>query len=282
MHPVRAALLAVLVAGAWFVQPPGAAAAGPAPTSPATTTLATTTPATVSTAATMDSQILNSMNADRASRNLVALRVDSRLAAWATDRAAWMADHAILTHTSYGGSPCNLFVVERITWYQCGEAIADTTTTFGAKAASALYGLWKGSPEHFALITSSTFNYVGVGVAYRAANHTTYGSILFLEGPEHNRPIPSWTSAYHYAQTVHWSWTAYEPRLQTHTAAVANYDVQIRVNRGSWHWLRIRSTGTSATFRNLAPGTSLEIRIEARDTVGNVSGWLTSTTFTVP
>ena len=195
MHPVRAALLAVLVAGAWFVQPPGAAAAGPAPTSPATTTLATTTPATVSTAATMDSQILNSMNADRASRNLVALRVDSRLAAWATDRAAWMANHAILTHTSYGGSPCNLFVVERITWYQCGEAIADTTTTFGAKAASALYGLWKGSPEHFALITSSTFNYVGVGVAYRAANHTTYGSILFLEGPEHNRPIPSWTSA---------------------------------------------------------------------------------------
>jgi uncharacterized protein YkwD len=277
MHRGLATLLALLVAAAWFAQPLGAAAAGTAPTSPATTSTATT-----STAATMDSQILSSMNSDRANRKLVALRVDTRLAAWATDRAAWMASHAILTHTSYGGSPCNLFVIERITWYECGEAIADTTTTFGSNAASALYALWKGSPEHFALITSSTFNYVGVGVAYRAANHTTYGSILFLEGPEHNRPIPSWTSAYLNGRTVHWGWTAYDPRLQTHTAAIANYDVQMRVNHGSWFWLRTDSTAITATFRDRAPGTSWEIRIRARDTAGNTSVWLSSTTFTVP
>jgi len=268
---VLAALLATIVAGVWFAQPVEVAAAGPATISPAAT----------SAAVTMDGQILSSINADRASRKLVALRIDTRLATWATDRATWMASHATLTHTSYGGSPCNLFVIERVTWYQCGEAIA-YTTTFGTKAASALYTLWKGSPEHFALITSNTFNYVGVGVAYRASNHTTYASILFLEGPEHNRPIPSWTPAYNYGRTVYWSWTAHDPRLQTHTAAIANYDVQVRVNRGSWHWLRIRSTGVSATFRNQAPGTSWQIRIRARDTVGNVSAWLTSITFTVP
>ena len=266
MQPGLLAVFVMLIAGAWFGQPAATAAASPA---------------SVSTASAMDSQILTSINADRASRSLVSLRVDSRLAVWAGDRAAWMASHADLTHTSYGGSPCNLYVIERITWYQCGEAIADTTTAFGTKAASALYSLWRSSPEHFALITSTTFNYVGVGVAYRAANHTTYGSILFLEGPEHNNPIPSWTEAWVNGQTVHWAWTAYEPRLQSHTAAVRNYDVEMRRDHGSWNLLRSNNTDVSATFRNLPAGTTWEIRIRARDTVGNVSAWLSSATFAV-
>ncbi len=238
------------------------------------------TPATT-TASRMDSQILASLNADRTARNLTPLRLDSRLITWSADRAAWMASHALLTHTSFGGSPCNLYVIEKITWYQCGEAVADTTAAYGAKAASSLYALWRGSAEHFALITSTTFNYVGIGVAYRAANRTTYASILFLEGPEHNRPIPSWTQSWVAGTTVHWGWTAREPILQTHTAAIRGYDVELRTNGGAWHLLRTNSTDTSATFRNRSPGSSWQIQVRARDNVGNVSGWMTSATFTV-
>lgn len=274
MHPGLLAVFALLLAGAWFGKAAGPVTASQPVLSPAAS-------AAASTAGTMDSQILTSINAARATRKLVSLRVDSRLAAWAGDRAAWMASRADLTHTSYGGSPCNLYVIERITWYQCGEAIADTTSAFGTKAASALYSLWRSSPEHFALITSTTFNYVGVGLAYRAANYTTYSSILFLQGPEHNNPIPSWTAASVSGQAVHWAWTAYEPKLQTHTAAVKNYYLELRRDDGAWILLRTNNTDTSATYPNLPLGTTLEIRIRARDTVGNVSAWLPSTTFTV-
>jgi uncharacterized protein YkwD len=264
-QPGLVAIFVLLLGLASLGQPSPAAAFGPA----------------VTTASTMDSQILTSLNNDRLALKLAPLRLDSRLIAWSADRAAWMASHALLTHTSYGGSPCNLYVIEKITWYQCGEAIANTTASFGAKAATALYALWRASPDHYALITSKTFNYVGIGVAYRAANHTTYASILFLEGPEHNRPIPSWTESWVSGTTVHWGWTAREPILQTHTAAIRSFDLELRTNSGSWHLLRTNSTDVSATFRNLPPGSTWQIQIRARDSVGNLSGWLTSSTLTV-
>lgn len=268
MHSGLLVVFVVLASIAWFGRPGSTEALNPA--------------TTASTASTMDGQVLAAINQDRAALSLVALRLDSRLIVWSADRAAWMASHASLTHTSYGGSPCNLYSVMRVTWYQCGEAVAETTATFGASAASALYALWKASPEHEALITSTTLNYLGIGVAYRAANHTTYASILFLEGPEHNRPIPSWTSAYVSGQTIHWAWTAREPVLQSHTAAIRDYDVQIRRSGGAWQTLRSNNTDVSATFRNVARGTAWEIRIQARDTAGNLSGWLNSATLRVP
>ncbi len=261
LHHGLLAVLVLLLAGAWFGQPAPVAA--------------------TTAAVQMDGQILTSINKERTSLKLVPFRLDGRLVTWATDRAAWMASAGILTHTSYGGSPCNLYNTMHVTWYQCGEAVAETNAAFGGTAASALYSLLKNSPEHDALMASSTFNYVGIGVAYRASNHTTYLSILFLEGPERNRPIPSWTSVYASGGTVHWSWTAYDPLLQTHTGTIRNYDVELRRNNGTWHLLRSGNPATSATFRGLPPGTSWALRIRARDNYGNVSGWLTSTTLVV-
>ena len=260
------AIFALLLGLASFGQPAAAAAVS---------TSTTMTPATT-TASIMDGQILASLNADRTARNLIPLRFDRRLSAWSADRAAWMAGRALLSHTSYGGSPCNLYVLEKITWYQCGEAVADTTASYGAAAATALYALWKGSPDHWALISSTTFNYVGVGVAYRAANHTTYASILFLEGPERNPPIPSFTNSWVSGTTIHWDWTAHEPILQSHTAAIRSYDVLLCSNSGAWHALRTNSTDISATFRNVPPGSTERIQIRARDSAGNLSGWLAS------
>jgi len=169
----------------------------------------------------------------------------------------------------------------RITWYQCGEAIADTNATPGPVGAAALYALWKGSPDHYALITSTTFNYIGIGVTYRPANRTTYASILFLEGPDRTMPIAGWTGVSLIGRTVHWGWTAYDPILQSHLAGVKNYDVELRVNNGAWGLLRSASTGGSCTMPNRAPGSTWALRVRARDNAGNVSRWLTSATVAV-
>lgn len=255
------AVLVILFAGAWF----GGA-------SPIKAT---------STGEAMDAQILASINHDRAGLHLLPLRLDARLISWANARSAWMAARGVLTHTSFDGSPCNLYNVMRIAWYQCGEAIADTNAPTGAVGATALYSLWKNSPDHYALITSTTFNYIGIGVTYRPANRTTYASILFLEGPDRTMPIERWTNLSLIGQTVHWGWTAYDPLLQTHLAGVRNYDVELRVNNGAWGLLRSGSTPVSCTMPNRVRGSTWALRVRARDYAGNVSGWLTSPTVAI-
>jgi uncharacterized protein YkwD len=254
-------VLVVLAAGVWFGRPPSVNA--------------------TSTAATLDAQILASINKDRASLGLHALRLDSRLVGWSADRSAWMAGRGVMTHTSYDGSPCNLYNVMRITWYQCGEAIAYTNATPGPAAGAFLYNLWKGSPDHYALITSNTFNYIGIGITYRPANGTTYASILFLEGPDRSLPIASLTNGSVNGGTVQWGWTAHDPILQTHTAGVKDYDIELRSNNGSWRMIRANSVTLSYTLRNQLPGSTWALRVRARDNAGNVSGWVTSATIVV-
>ena len=61
------------------------------------------TPTQASTESSMASTILSLLNGDRVSMGLRALRVDSRLADLATNRAAWMASTGLMSHQSYGG-----------------------------------------------------------------------------------------------------------------------------------------------------------------------------------
>ncbi len=264
IRATRSGLLAVLVlllAGTW---------------------IATAAPVrATSTAEAMEAQILGAINSDRGAAGLTALRLDSRLVDWSIERSAWMAARGILTHTSWNGLPCTMYNIEHVTWYGCGEAIGDTNATPGSAGANVLISAWRASPDHDALIKSAAYNYVGIGVTYRPANRTTYASILFLEGPDRTRPIPSWTSQALTGRTIHWGWTAYDPLLQTHLAGVRNYDVDIRVNGGAWASLRTSSTGVSCTMPNEAPGSTWQLRVRARDNAGNLSGWLTSATFVV-
>jgi len=237
---------------------------------------------TASTAASMDTQILGLMNNDRQAAGLQPLRRDSELVTWSADRSAWMASHADLTHTSWGGAPCTLYSREGLSWFGCGEAIGDTTATFGSSAATFLYSLWKNSPEHEALIMSKTFNYVGIGVAYRSSNHTTYASILFLEGPDISRPTAVLTAQQLNGRSIHWAWGASDPTLQTHTAGIRDYDVQIRVDGKAWVTLRSNTTVTSESTPSERSGSKWALRVRAEDRAGNASAWVTSATFVIP
>jgi uncharacterized protein YkwD len=252
------AVLVMLLAGTWI------ATAGPV--------------SATTTAQAMSAQILASVNADRRSAGLVALRLDARLVTFSADRSSWMATRGVLSHASWNGQPCSMYNLEHIAWYGCGEAIGYTTTAFGAAAAAALFNMWTASPDHNALIKSTAYNYIGIGVAYRAASHTTYASILFLDGPDRTKPIPSWTLQSQVGGTLHWKWTAYDPALQTHLAGVRNYDVDIRVNGGAWVHLRTNAAAGSCTMPHELPGSTWVLRIRARDNAGNVSGWITSAT----
>lgn len=235
---------------------------------------------TAATAGAMETQLLGLINHERVADGLVSLRKDTRLATWAGNRSAWMAARGVLTHTSWDGAPCTMYAKMKITWYGCGEAIGFTSAAFGSAAATFLFNLWKASPDHQALLMSASYNYLGIGVSYRASTHTTYASILFLEGPDRSPPVARYLHQGVSGHDVNWSWTAADPLLQTHYAGFKSYDVELSVNGGAWRRARTGSTAIAVTIRNEKAG-KYRLRIRARDRVGNLSAWLTSATLTV-
>ncbi len=255
------AIFVVLIAGAWF---------------------SSATPASASTAAqSMDSQLLGLINKDRAAAGLISLRGDTRLAGWAAERSAWMATHGVLTHNSWDGAPCSMYSRMRVTWYGCGEAIGYASASFGSVAANLLFSLWKASPDHAALLMGSKYNYLGIGVAYRASTHTTYASILFLEGPDRTAPVAVVSPATVSGGRLHWTWSGSDPFLQTHQAGLKNFDAQVSANGSAWKTIQSNSTVTSETTPVERAGSTWRLRVRATDRAGNNSKWVTSATTVV-
>lgn len=229
-------------------------------------------PAQASTETSMESSLLTWLNRDRLAHGLRALRLDGRLVLLSGDRAAWMASRNLLTHDSVDGSACNALTTRSIYWYRCGEDIGYTTATWGTASAKYIYSLWRHSAPHWALMMSSSYNYVGIGVA-RRSNGTTYASIVFLEGPDRTRPIARMRTKSVSGRTVRYTWSATDPRLQTHTAGIKNYNVQLRVDNGAYVQIRSATTKTSLSLLNRARGHWYTIRVQARDRRGNLSAW---------
>jgi len=72
---------------------------------------------------------------------------------------------------------------------------------------------------------------------------------------------------------VSFTWTGADRLLQTHTAGLKNFDVQLKRDSGSWRTIRTGITATSLTLWNRAGGHWYRLRVRARDERGNVSGW---------
>jgi uncharacterized protein YkwD len=229
-------------------------------------------PTKASTEASMESSLLYWMNRDRTARGLAPLRIDTRLVGLSGERAGWMAASGLLTHNSVDGSACNAMTTRSIYWYRCGEDIGFTTATWGTASAKFIYNLWRHSPAHWALMMSSRYNYVGIGVA-RRSNGATYASIVFLEGPDRTRPIARMRTRSVSGTTVRFTWSATDSRLQTHTAGIRNYNVQLRVDNGPWTQIRSATTRTSVSLLHRARGHWYTVRVQARDRRGNLSAW---------
>jgi uncharacterized protein YkwD len=253
----------------------------------ATPTSAATSGATTSSTSTalnsVENSILTWLNRDRVARGLRPLRLDLRLAGLADDRAANLARANTLSHTAAGGNfgPL-LYSLLGVTSWSWGEDIGWTGYPYGSSAASSLYSMWKHSSTHWQLMMSSTFNYIGVGVAYRSSNHTTWASLVFTESADHTRPYAHMASAGRSGTTIWFSWTGHDRLLQTHTAGLKNFDVQYRVDSGSWRVIRSGTTSHSITLSGRARHHTYYLRVQARDRRGNLSGYTSSLHVSVP
>jgi uncharacterized protein YkwD len=230
------------------------------------------TPVLAATATTIEDQLLGWINASRTRLGLVPLRSHAGLRDLAGDRAAVMASTGVLSHTIAGCLSCQLNA-RGIQWYMEGETIAWTSYPWGDQAASYIFNWWKHSSGHWALLMSNRFNYIGVGVAYRSANATTWASAVLTESVDYSRPWARVRSGSGSGTTASWSWYGGDLWLQTHTSGFRNYDIQYRIDSGTWTTIRSGTTTTSLSLTGRPHGHYYGLRARSRDWRGYVSYW---------
>ena len=236
--------------------------------------------ATGATASQAESSVIGWINAARSSRGLVPLRYDSKLASIAGYRAGRMASTNTMSH-SIGGNLASQLNAQNVNWYRYGEDIGWSTATWPSTSAKAIFNAWMNSSSHRALILSNRFNYIGVGLAYRSSNHKTFASAVFAETSDHTKAVGRVTGRSRSGDDIRWTWSGYDPRLQTHTAGLRDFDVLYRVGYGYWRLLKNNTTGTSLSLSNRGSG-SYAIRVRATDRRGNVGAWSSESRIWVP
>lgn len=230
---------------------------------------------------TVESYILARMNADRVALGLLPLRVDPRLRTIARARTSTMATLNDLSHT-VGGDLGRQLTAAGVSWLGWGEDIGWTTYPWGNAAGDSLYTMWKASPDHWTLMTSSTYNYVGIGIGYRPANSGTFSSIVFTEQKDHTAPTAAMRSLTRSGTTIYLSWTGADAVLQTHTAGLKSFDIEYHRDDRGW---RIIKHGTLSTHLHLSGrvhGHRFYVRVRAVDKAGNVSAWSSTVHILVP
>ncbi len=236
--------------------------------------------ATATTVSTAERSIVGWINAARSSHGLVPLRIDLKLESISGLRASRMASANVMSHTVSGNLSSQLNAY-RVPWYSYGEDIAWSTASWPAGSARSIYLAWMNSPAHRAIILSSRFNYVGVGLAARSSGSKTFASAVFAETTDRTRPVAGVGVHTRSGDDVRWTWSGYDPRLQSHTAGLASFDVVYRVGNGAWYTLRNDTTQTSLSLLN-RPSGSYSIKVRATDRRGNVGRWSAESRIWVP
>ena len=251
----------------------GASLVGPAFAS------ATDTAVSAATITAQEAKILSFLNADRTALGLVPVRADSRLMAIARARSADMIANSYFSHTLPDGrNVFDILTASKLTWYSAGEILAWNNYPMDVSASTA-NRQWMNSPGHKAVVISTGFNYVGVGLAVDASTGKKMWTAVFMKGPDRtgafvNLAAPS-TSSGSTATTrkVNLAWSGADVRLQVLTAGLHHYVLQRKFDSSGW------MTVTGTTGRSLvvlaARGHRHEFRIAAYDRAGNLGAWST-------
>lgn len=226
--------------------------------------------------------MLNLLNGDRTNAGLVPIRVDSRLTAIARARSVDMASKGYFGHTQPDGRTVfDIIQAKGIKWYGAGEIIAwNSMPTLTDSAAAANNG-WLASSGHRAIVMSSSYNYIGVGLAVDVPTGKKFWTAVFLKGPDRTggwvtlNPVAEpaivrVASARYRMASV--SWRGGDVRLVVLTAGLRNYQVQARTDGGAWLWFSTSTTSTSQGIR-LWAGHTYEMRVRACDRAGNCGTW---------
>lgn len=216
-------------------------------------------------------RLMGYINEARAARGLVPLRADSRLWGVAAERAGRLASSGILSHEAAGSMPEDL-AARGIQWYGHGEDIGYASGTPGM-AASSIFRMWAASSLHWGLLMSPDYNYLGVGLVDRPSSGVTFGSVVLTESRDRTGARAAILGALASGNDIRWGWRGWDPPLQTHTAGLRDFSLQLRMDRGSWVTI---ASGTAATARstpNRIRAHWYGLRVRARDRVGNVGSW---------
>jgi uncharacterized protein YkwD len=226
-----------------------------------------------------ETSAIDKINDQRVSRGLVRLRVDSRLAVIARERAVYMAQTDVLSHEHEGGKLVwDLMTEQGVTWYGAGEIIEyNTTSTLTTSATTAVNG-WLGSPPHKSIMLSTTYNYIGMGLAVSATTGRRYWAGVFLKGPDRTGAWSKVGSVSKHASSatkmkVTLRWSGADTKLQILTSGFHYFQTQRRVDGGSWFDYGV--TTKTSTTRSWARGHVIEFRVRSRDKEGNWGSWKT-------
>ena len=227
-----------------------------------------------------ESAMVAALNANRTARGLVKVQVDSRLMAIARARSADMVAKDYFSHTQPDGR--NVFSIlsgSGITWYGAGEILAWNNYPMDSTVAAA-DNQWMNSAGHKAIVISTDYNYVGVGLAVEASSGKKLWTAVYMKGPDRTGARATTGSASlragatAEARRARVTWTGYDPRLQVLTAGMGTYTVQKKVDDGAFRTVWSSTTLTYTNF-NLLLGHRYEFRIAARDKRGNQGAWAT-------
>lgn len=252
----------------------GAAIAAP---SAATATVTTVDAATLTA---MESAMVSALNADRTDHGLVPVRVDPRLMAIARARSDDMVANGYFSHTQPDGrNVFDILTAQHITWFNAGEILATNNYPMDVTVSTA-NRQWVNSPGHYAIIMSTDYNYVGVGLSIDPATGNKLWTAVYLKGPDRTsakatvytpRVVARPTATTRRVKLV---WTGYDPRLQVLTSGLRSYAVQRRADGGTWTTV-LSSTTSRYTYVTLRLGHRYEFRVLARDRASNPGTWVT-------
>ena len=227
-----------------------------------------------------EAAMVAALNQDRADRGLIAVRVDARLMAIARARSDDMVAQGYFSHTQPDGrNVFDILTAQHVAWYNAGEIIAWNNYPMEYTVSTA-NRQWMESPGHKAIIISTDFNYVGVGLAVDPDTGKKVWTAVYIKGPDRTPARAAWGTAGVGAGTttttrrVSLKWTGSDPRLQVLTAGLRSFTVQRRTDSGSWTTIWSGTTATSGAM-TLAVGHIYAIRIAAVDNKGNWGDWKT-------
>jgi len=240
-------------------------------------------PATVAASQTVgrtaENDLLAMINNARSSKGLAPLRLDTRLRDLAEYRAGVMSSTNTMSHT-VAGNLANQLTSRGIQWYSEGECIAWDSYSYPTEAIKVIFQMWHDA-THWPLLMSTKFNYTGIGIVHNS-NGKTWASMVFTESVDHSRPWARMGGASRSGSTVSWSWSGADLWLQTHTAGFKNYDVQYRVDSGTWTTIRSGITSRSLTLYSRPSGHYYGLRVRSRDNRGIVSSFTSELRVWVP
>ncbi len=235
-----------------------------------------------------ESNLVSMINADRAAAGLRPLRVDTRLSAIARERSASMAAAGRLSHVqSDGRTMVDLIRANGITWYAAGETIGWNNRSSLPASTSVVNQDWMNSAEHAAIIRSTAYNYLGVGLSLTARGNR-YWTAIFIRGPDRTAPWAKMVAptAGSYAtllsgrgvRHVTWNWTGDDRPLAALTSGLRSFEVQRQVDDGAW--VSIWTSTTSCRWSSSVwVGHRFSVRVRARDRAGNVGDWSSPMSF---